>query len=672
MKPVLYLLCATAVWAGEARYARLGEFQGDVRVQMAAADAWMAAERNLPLVEGAWLSGGQESRLEIELDDGSAWRLGPESSGGIADYTQLSTGQRITLLSLDYGIEYFSGAGNDYDSLVLAVPGAQVTIQQAARVRIEASADGTRIAVVAGTVHLSSPAVELDLAEGHTMLLDPARPARFALDHRVAPASLDVWNKERDRARSGAIAAFHVAQHYGLADLDSGGEWIHTDEFGTVWKPRVEAAWAPFQNGRWRWYSSLGFTWVSGDAWGWLPYHYGRWAHRGELGWLWVPGGQVFKPGEVYWLRGAKFVAWGPLAPEESYPPQADAAPEQFFDAYTTYAAFTAGAAAIDPAGFAARPKEPLKAAAFAAALPSPPFDSARLDATRPVLVAGGARVEPAVPGDAYRGVAAAAPAQPYAPPPAPPVAAMPEPGVADSSAQQPDDAGALAVPYPLLVYIQRDRHWRRGGATGRPASSATLSPPKAPAPSQPAPAAPPRRGATEAPPPERRWPPGEYTLYQKALADEGDVKQQLADLDQWKQQFPSSEREGDRVLLYVQAYNRMSPPEFEKLVDSVTPLLQREPNAWFENSETGRGRALAILYLVTASAPHIPPEDTRKLGICFAAATKLQAYLPEFFDKGPQPRNGDQKLWKDARAEMEKTAHDTLTLVSTPPAAQR
>ena len=673
MKSFVYLLCATAVWAGEARYARLGEFQGDVQVQMGAADAWMAAERNLPLVEGAWLSTGQESRLEIELDDGSAWRLGPQSSGGIADYTQLSTGQRITLLSLDYGIEYFSGAGDEYDSQVLAVPGAEITVHQAARVRIEASPDGTRISVLAGTVRLSSPAVELDLAEGHTMLLDPAKPGRFVLDHNVAAEGLDVWNKERERARGGAIAAFHVAQHYGLADLDSGGEWIHTDEFGAVWKPRADAAWVPFQNGRWRWYAPLGFTWVSGDAWGWLPYHYGRWAHRGELGWLWVPGGsQVFKPGEVYWLRGAKFVGWGPLAPDEAYPPQTASAPDQYFDAYTTYAAFTAGATAIDPAGFAARPKEPLKAAAFAAALPSPPFDAARLDATRPVLAAGGARVEPVVPGDAYRGTAEEAAAQPPAPPAPAPV--TPEPALADNAAPAPDDSGALAVPYPLLVYIQRDRHGTRARATAHAATSATLSQPsKAPASSQPASPAPPsRRGPARAPAPARRWPPGEYTLYQRALADESDTSQLLADLERWKQQFPSSEHEGDRALLYVQAYNRTAPPEFEKLVDSVTPLLQREPNSWFDDNETGRGQALAILYLVTASAPHIPEADTRKLAICFAAATKLLEYLPEFFDDEAQSHDTSQKLWKDARTEMENAAHATLTLVSAPPASHR
>ena len=60
----------------------------------------MAAERNLPLPESAWVRTGEGSRLEIELDEGSVARLGPNSQVGLSDYSRLSTGQRVTLLSL--------------------------------------------------------------------------------------------------------------------------------------------------------------------------------------------------------------------------------------------------------------------------------------------------------------------------------------------------------------------------------------------------------------------------------------------------------------------------------------------------------------------------------------------------------------------------------------------
>lgn len=110
MRRMILLLVPAALFAGQARYARLGEFEGKVEVQLQAADSWMPAERNLPLSESAWLRTAAGSRLEIELDEGSAWRMGPDSQGEISDYTRLSTGQRVTLLSLDHGLSYFTGA----------------------------------------------------------------------------------------------------------------------------------------------------------------------------------------------------------------------------------------------------------------------------------------------------------------------------------------------------------------------------------------------------------------------------------------------------------------------------------------------------------------------------------------------------------------------------------
>ena len=136
MRRIVLWLVPAAMIAGQTRYARLGEFEGEVEVQLQAADSWMPAQRNLPLVESAWLRTAATARLEIELDEGSAWRLGPASQGEISDYTRLSTGQRITLLSLDRGLAYFTGEPKGKDALSLALPGAQIVLLRRARVRL--------------------------------------------------------------------------------------------------------------------------------------------------------------------------------------------------------------------------------------------------------------------------------------------------------------------------------------------------------------------------------------------------------------------------------------------------------------------------------------------------------------------------------------------------------
>jgi hypothetical protein len=398
MRTFALMLLPAALFAGQVRFARLGDFDGNVEIQMQAADPWMQAERNLPLVEGAWLRTGPASRLEIELDDGSAWRLGPDSQGEISDYSRLSTGQLITLLSLDHGVAYFTGEARGKDSLSLAIPGAQLILTNGARIRLRAESSWSEMAVIEGSVKVSSPDVEVVLGEGQTIRVDSASDARLVFIHKVEAMDPDQWSEARDKALYAPASANHVPERAGVADLDSAGEWVHTDDLGDAWKPKTAAGWAPFQNGRWRWYDATGYTWVGGDSWGWLPYHYGRWARRENVGWVWAPGdSQVFKPGEVYWLRGAKLAGWGPLAPGEEWAPSS--APRQFAAASTTYASWVQDATAIDPAGFTDRPREPLGVAVFALALPSPALVASRLDATRPVLRAGSTAVNPVLPG---------------------------------------------------------------------------------------------------------------------------------------------------------------------------------------------------------------------------------------------------------------------------------
>ncbi|HTS62829.1 MAG TPA: FecR family protein [Candidatus Acidoferrales bacterium] len=448
MKRLLLLVLPAVLFAGQPRYARLGEFDGTVEVQLHPADPWSAAERNLTLRELAWLRTAASSRVEIELDEGSAWRMGADSQMEISDYALLSSAQRLTVLSLDRGVAYFTGEPLGKDTLMLVVPGAQVMLIRGARVRLEAGAGESRISVVEGVVRLSCPAAEIDLTEGQTVRVEPANAARFSLDREIPAMDLDRWSEERDKVLAAPPSQIHVAQHFGVADLDAAGEWLQTD-IGAVWKPRVPEGWLPFQNGHWRWYDGLGYTWVSADAWGWLPYHFGRWTRKGDLGWVWSPASTgVFKPGDVYWLYGVQMAGWGPLAPGERWP--GNTRPQQYLTANTTWAAFPQDATVIDPAGFNARPADPLAVAVFRLALPSPAFVSARLEASRPPLRVGSTRFTPVVPGTTFQDTNEL----PAVPAPPPVDAAPPSAGAPPAYPPDPGPAGPpMQTTYPVPVY---------------------------------------------------------------------------------------------------------------------------------------------------------------------------------------------------------------------------
>jgi hypothetical protein len=642
------LITLLLVPAAQARYARLGEVEGPVEVQLTAADAWMAAERNLPLVESAWLRTAAGARLEIELDEGSAWRLGPDSQGELSDYTRLSTGQRVTLLSLDHGLCYFTGGPKGKDALTLAVPGAQIIFLRGARVRLEAGENFSRIAVIEGSVRFSSPAAEIDLHEGQTVRVEPANPARFRLDREVAAMELDEWSEQHDKAAAGSPSAGHVLGRFGLVDLDTTGEWVQTDDLGAVWKPRQADGWYPFQQGHWRWYDTLGYTWVSDDKWGWLPYHYGRWQRKERLGWVWAPSvSTVFKPGDVYWLRGAKLTGWGPLAPGEDWtPPQR---PEQFYQVNTTYAAFQADMRAIDPTGFGAPPKEPLQVAAFVPALPSPAFVPSRLDALRPVLRAGSTRVNPVLNGVTYQDE----PVPP--PPPARPVRPIPPVVIVTPPAEAPPPETVM-VPVPVLTgYIQTlPAPQNRDSAAAKPA--------------------PPPAGTSTATRSNRHTPSetphvepvaskkfrnsGESDLYNAVLRDTNDPAKQIQDLDAWTQRYPHSDFVDDRLYLYLQAYARVKPAQPARLLDYGAQLINKDVKTVFQDPQ----QVLVVLYLVTVNAGMAPGSaNYEQLKAGARAAQELLDGLPTFFAADRKPPNVSMADWKKSRSDMEAVARKTL-----------
>ncbi len=705
------LLLPVVLFGAPPRYARLGEFQGTVEVQLTAAHPWMPAERNLPLMESTWVRTGAGSRLEVELDEGNALRLGPNSQVELADYKRLSTGQRITLLTLDRGIAYFTGIAEGNDALLLSVLGAQLTVSRGTRVRLEVQEQWSQIAVIEGVVRFSSPAAELDLREGQTTRIDPANPARFFLNKEVAVLELDRWSEDRDKLLATSTSATHVLMRYGLSDLDAAGEWIQTEDLGSVWRPKTEEGWRPFQNGRWRWYDTLGYTWVSDESWGWLPYHHGRWQRKENLGWVWAPSQSiVFKPGDVYWLRGAKLAGWGPLGPGEQWPAPENAQPRQYLVANTVWSSFATDAAVLDPVGFAA-PKEPLAVASFAVALPSPMFAASKLDANRPWVRAARGRVTPLVDGVTFSGGVAPQPQQPVvviteAPAPPPPGPSLPD-GI-----YGPPPVVAISQPNILIVNVPgnpdysprpRQQPGQNTSQSKPPAAPSTTppatTPPSTPAASAPAPGrtiaglpklplpevGPPRRdpptvARTEEPAAPTRTAPdvdtsksrGDRTppvVREKKFRDAGESQllneviknvatpnynQALASLDLWTRRYRNSEFSDDRSYYYMQTYTGLNQPS--KVMEAGAQLVIKGAAALPDPMQT-----VGVLYLASFNMLKVEHPTRAQLELGRQAAAFLLESLPRYFTPQNRPPAVTAEAWIKAQKDMESIAQQTL-----------
>lgn len=640
----LLFLIPALLCAAPARYARVGDFDGQVEVQLTAADAWMPAERNLPLPESAWIRTGPASRVEIELDEGSVWRLGPESQGGLSDYTHRSTGQRVTLLLLDHGLAYFSGSASAPDSLLLVVPGAQVAVTKPARLRFEAADVATQLAVLQGVARFSSPAAEIDVAQGQTSRVEPSHPNRFFLYREVTPIDLDRWSASRDKMLASAISGLHVPQRYGLADLDSAGQWVQTDDLGAVWQPKAAEGWTPYRSGRWRWFDGLGYAWVSDESWGWLPYHYGRWTKHGDLGWVWAPSSNgVFKPGEVFWMRGARFAAWGPLAPGEDWNPTN--LPAQYTGRNLTFAAFLPEALGIDPAGFAAPPKEPLKAATFVTALPSPAFPPSRLDALRPLVSINALRV---LPEPAERAEPASAR-----------IDRAPQPTVIATPPPPPPEEVTVAVPVPIylgFVVTATPPPSRKSATLGQTASSKPAPKPV----TIPAPLPPhnPRRPIDR----PRDGQEGQAVSRVQADFETGRWTKALDDLEDWTRRYPQSTLSALRHYDYMQAHSALGHPD--RVLEYGAQAISGSEGGLDEQQVAG------VLYLTMVNAGAIakPSQQQRALGA--AAAQSLLDSLPSYFEDKRRPIGTSAEQWTGSRKQLETAARDALRKLAPKPAA--
>src|SRR5882672_5244616 len=111
----------------------------------------------------------------------------------------------------------------------------------------------------------------------------------------------------------------------GVNDLDYYGDWQNVNGYGYAWRPRVDSAWVPYQQGYWVNDYPYGLTWVSTEPWGYAPYHYGRWANVGSQ-WYWIPDAvnttPTYAPALVAFMPlNDNEIGWVPLGPADVYAP---------------------------------------------------------------------------------------------------------------------------------------------------------------------------------------------------------------------------------------------------------------------------------------------------------------------------------------------------------------
>jgi len=313
--------------------ARISVVNGDVSVRRGDSGDWVAAAVNAPLVVQDRLATGAASRAEIQFDYANMLRLASNSEVRLSELEYRRYQIQVARGTVTYRVLRDSDA-----DVEVSTPSVSVRPSKKGMYRISVRDDGlTEVTVRSGEVEVYTPRGVERLRSGKTMLIrGTSSEPEFQVVRAAEEDDWDVWNERRDRDLERSRSYRYVHRDiYGADDLDAYGAWIYVPPYGWVWRPYVNAGWAPYRLGRWAWLDWYGWNWVSYDPWGWAPYHYGRWFYSG--GWCWWPGvyrhpHYYYRPALVAFFGWGGYsgihvgigfgnVGWVPLAPYEPYHP---------------------------------------------------------------------------------------------------------------------------------------------------------------------------------------------------------------------------------------------------------------------------------------------------------------------------------------------------------------
>lgn len=321
-----------------ARVARISFIRGDVQIRRPGMEDWERANVNLPIVEGDEIATDANARFEIQFNSSTYMRVAENAYVKIIGLKDEGIAVSLPQGSVSVRIHDIEG---DKTFFEIDAPKTTVAVQRAGLYRVDAGqkeASEVRVSV-------SEDGEARVYSESSGFTLKNGRSARIFIDgdnageSEIADASafrddFDSWIADREAIIEKSLKDAYYGKYYdrdiyGAEDLNDHGEWVHTTDYGYIWRPYqssigVYADWSPYRYGHWRWIPPYGWTWVNDEPWGWATYHHGRWFYLNGR-WCWSPYG--YYRGRRSWWRPALVsitiinnnVCWWPLSYHHRY-----------------------------------------------------------------------------------------------------------------------------------------------------------------------------------------------------------------------------------------------------------------------------------------------------------------------------------------------------------------
>jgi hypothetical protein len=278
----------------KARIVRLSEVKGEVQMDRGVGSGFEPAVANLPVVENCRLLTGN-GVAEVEFEDNSSLRLGPNSVVEFPALERMPSGATVSSVRVLKGMAYVSLMKTPANQFNLLFGQQSLPLPASSHVRLQLEDGDAKLTVLDGGLQIKGPEGIEDVPHKRTITFALAGSSQPTVAKSVDSNPFDEWdrNAEQYHARQATASALNSTPYaYGLSDMSYYGDFADLGGCGMMWRPYfASAAWNPYSNGAWAWYGGAGYSWVSPYPWGWTPYHYGAWSFCQGAGWGWMPGG---------------------------------------------------------------------------------------------------------------------------------------------------------------------------------------------------------------------------------------------------------------------------------------------------------------------------------------------------------------------------------------------
>lgn len=306
------------------RVARVSFVEGDVRLRRADSEEWEQVVMNLPIVEGDEILSEPDARFEIQFSSVKHLRASENTYLRIVTLNDEGLAVSVPQGSVNVFLIEFDKATSFFE---IDAPKTTIALQSAGSYRVDAGKPGEdtiRIRVEDnGEARIYSLNSGFTLNSGRSATVMTA--GQFAGEWRLEDSGLftdefDHWSAGREKVVADRLSRAHYNEYYdndiyGAEELTDHGDWVHTRDYGYVWRPWRSslsgwADWSPYRYGSWRWVHPFGWTWVNDEPWGWATYHHGRWVWYNGY-WHWAPY-SGYRTGRSWWRPAlVVFTTWG-------------------------------------------------------------------------------------------------------------------------------------------------------------------------------------------------------------------------------------------------------------------------------------------------------------------------------------------------------------------------